>query len=148
MTIELGALKFKLDDLHMDANETAFFARELESIEAKIYEVKRKELVYRKYVPVSNRDHEGTETITYRMFDMVGAAKIISNYASDLPRADVFGEEFTQRVKSIGASIGFSDQELRASAKEGKSLDTQKATAMRRAVREKESDILFHYCLF
>ena len=137
--IRLGDLESKLD-----ANETIFFSRELESIEARIYDVKLTELKYRTYIPVSNRDNPGAETITYRMMTKVGMAIVISDYADDIPRADVFGEEFTQKVRSVGASIGFSMQEIRAASFAGKPLDTSKADAARRAVREKESDIAWN----
>lgn len=139
MSIGLGDLQDKLD-----ANETIFFSRELESIEARLYEVKLTELKYRTYIPVSNRDNPGAETITYRMMTKVGMAIVISDYADDIPRADVLGEEFTQKVRSIGASIGFSMQEVRAASFAGKSLDTSKADAARRAIREKESDIAWN----
>lgn len=139
MSIGLGDLQDKLD-----ANQTIFFSRELESIESRLYEIKLTELKYRTYIPVSNRDNPGVETITYRMMTKVGMAIVISDYADDIPRADVFGEEFTQKVRSVGASIGFSMQEVRAASFANKSLDTAKADSARRAVREKESDIAWN----
>ncbi len=42
-------------------------------------------------------------------------AKIISSYASDLPRADVKGKPTTAIIKSLGDSYGYSIQEMRAS---------------------------------
>lgn len=127
-----------------DANETAFFARELESIETTLYEVKRKELKYRTYIPVSSSDSEGAETITYRMMDQVGMAIIIANYADDLPRADVFGTEHSQPVRSLGVSFGFSDQEVRAATLANKPLESSKADSARRAQRELESEIAWN----
>jgi hypothetical protein len=141
MSIGMGAL---VVSEKFDANETAFFAKELESIESTLYEVKRKELKYRTYIPVSSSDPEGAETVTYRMMDQVGMAKIISNYGSDLPRSDVFGTEHTQPVRSIGSSFAFSDQEIRAASMAGKPLDSLKASSNRRARREKESDIAWN----
>ena len=122
-------------------NAGIFMQRQLESIEQTVYLFKKRELKYREFIPVSNRDNPGAESITYRMLDMVGAAIIIANYASDLPRADVLGKEFTQSVKSIGISFGWNTQEIRAASMNNVSLDTMKATAARRAVREKENNI-------
>ena len=127
-----------------DANETLFFQRQLEEVEAKLYEFKKKELKYRMYIPVSNRDNPGANTITYRMFNKVGMAKVIANYASDLPRADVYGQEFSQTVKSIASSFGYSQQELRAAQMANTPLENMKADAVRRAIREKESGIAWN----
>jgi len=127
-----------------DANETLFMQGQMESIEAKLYEFKKKELRYRMFVPVSNRDHPGAESITYRMYDMVGMARVISNYADDLPRADVFGKEFTQAVKGLGSSFGYSTQEIRTAAMNNTPLDAMKAAASRRSIHEKESAICWN----
>ena len=122
-------------------NTSVFFARQLESIEARVFEFKKRELKYREFIPVSNRDSPGAETITYHIFDRVGMAQVISNYADDLPRADVFGQEFTQPVKSLGIAVGWSTQEIRAAALVGVDLDGMKADAQRRGLREKENRI-------
>lgn len=134
--IRLDAVKH-----HFDANETLFLSRQLEEIESKLYEYKQRELKYREYIPVSNRDNPGAESITYRMITMVGMAKIIANYADDLPRADAVTREYTQRVKSIGASFGYSKQEIRAAAMANVPLETIKANAARRAIRELENNL-------
>ena len=70
-------------------------------------------------------------------------AVIISNYATDLPRADVKGRPTTAMIKSIGDSYGYSIQEMRASRMAGKSLDTRKAEAARYAIDRKTNEIAF-----
>lgn len=81
--------------------------------------------------PVTHEVPEGAETVTYYSYDKSGMAKIISNYATDLPRVDVKGEPTTVPVKSIGDSYGYSVQEMRASRMAGKSLDVRKAETAR-----------------
>ena len=132
----------KLDAI--TANASVFFARELESIEERMYEIKRKELKYRELIPVSNRDNPGANTVTYRQFDKVGMAQVIANFADDLPRADVFGKEFTQPVKSLGVAVGWNTQEIRAASLANVPLETMKADAQRRSLREKESKIAWN----
>ena len=61
-------------------------------------------------------------------------AKIINNYATDLPRADVKGKPVTGYVKSLGDSYGYSVQEMRASKMTGKSLDVRKGESARYAM--------------
>lgn len=81
------------------------------------------------------------ETIIYKTYDTVGMAKVIANYADDLPRADVAGTEHTVRVKSIGASYGYNVQELKASAGLGTNLPTRKGEAARRSIEVKLNQI-------
>jgi len=138
MPIKLDAIQHRFD-----VNETLMLARELESIEATLYEWKEKELKYRALISVTNADNPGAETITYRMITMVGMAKIIANYSDDLPRSDAFTKEYSQKVKTIATSFAYNTQELRAAAMANKPLDSLKASAARRAVREKENSIVW-----
>ena len=134
-------IKFDSIKHRIDANETLFLARELESIEATLYEWLTPELKYRMLIPTSNEDSPGAETITYRMITMIGMAKIIANYSQDLPRADAITKEYSQKVKTIGTSFGYNTQEVRAATYANKPLEKIKADAARRAVREKENSI-------
>ena len=97
-----------------DADETSFFLRELEYVKSKTYDIVFPELKARKVIPVSFEAGPGAESITYRQFDQAGVAKIIANYGADLPRADVLGREFTSKIKSLGASYGWTVQEIRS----------------------------------
>lgn len=124
-----------------DANESIFFARELEHIKSQTYDVKRPMLSAMDLIPIDTSAGEGAEYITYRQYDTVGMAKIIANYANDLPRADVVAKEFSSPIRGIGNSYGYSIQEIRAANMVGKSLDARKATAARRAQDEKANQI-------
>ena len=129
--------------LHLDANELIFFARQLEFIKARTYDVVYPELKARPLIPVSFEAGNGATSITYRQYDQVGMAKIIANYARDLPRASVKGKEFTSIVKSLGSSYGYSVQDIRSAAKAGVNLAQREANAAKRAIMQKETDIAF-----
>lgn len=118
----------------LDAAESTFFARELEQIRAKNYNVKYAQLKGLSFVPVDNSLDPAVETVTYRQWDQVGVAKFVASYASDFPRADVSAVEFTSKIKSIGASYGYNVQEIRAARREGRPLDSMKATAAKRSI--------------
>lgn len=122
-------------ELRFDSVEDAsiFFARQLDYIKAKSYDKVYPEFTALNNFPITHEVPEGAETMTYYSYDKTGFAEIISNYASDLPRADVKGNPTTVSVKSIGASYGYSVQEMRASRMAGKSLDVRKANAARYA---------------
>lgn len=119
--------------LRFDSAEDAavFFARELDYIKTKTYDRLYPEFTALTLFPVTHEVPEGAETVTYYSYDKTGMAKIISNYATDLPRVDVKGEPTTVPVKSIGDSYGYSVQEMRASRMAGKSLDVRKAETAR-----------------
>ena len=110
---------------------SVFFARELDYVKSQSYDVEYPELTALSLFPISNEADPGAETITYYTYDKQGLAKIIDNYSTDLPRADVNGKPSYAMVKSLGASYGYSAQEMRASRLAGKSLDTRKAEAAR-----------------
>lgn len=120
----------------LDANEAVFFARQLEFIKSQSYDVKRAKLNALEILPVSTATPEGATTITYRQYDSVGAAKIIANYANDLPRADVSGKEFTSPIRSIGISYGYNVQEIRSAQFSGTPLSEKKMRSAQRAHEE------------
>lgn len=118
---------------NLDAAEGAFFARELEKIKSKAYDVVYPELTSFDNFDISTEAGSAAETITYRQYDETGVAKFISSYADDLPRVDIKGKEFTSIVRSIAEAYGYSIQEIRRGQMTGQSLPQRKANAARRA---------------
>lgn len=126
----------KGEGMNFDSVEQAsiFFARELDYVKSQSYDVEYPEMSALSSFPISHEVPEGAESFTYYSYDKTGMAKIINNYATDLPRADVKGKPTTGYVKSIGDSYGYSVQEMRASRLTGKSLDVRKGEAARYAI--------------
>lgn len=127
----------------LDESESIFFARELEHIKSKTYDIKYPELKARSLFMPDFSSNAGAETITYEQFSNVGMAKIISNYADDLPRADVKGKEFTSRVRTIASSYGYNFDEIQAAKMAGRPLKERKASSARRADMVLENSIAF-----
>ncbi|NIQ92384.1 MAG: DUF2184 domain-containing protein [Deltaproteobacteria bacterium] len=130
-------------DARLDASEQIYFARELEYVKARTYDILYPQFKQRRLFPVSFEAGPWAETIKYDQFDSVGIAKIISNYATDFPRADIKGKEFRSTVKSVGAAYGYNIQEIRASQATGKRLEMRRADAAKRAHLQLERDIAF-----
>ena len=128
---------------HLDANESAFFQRELEFVKSNTYDVKYPELKSRRLFPLNPEADPGATKITYQQYDQTGMAKIIANYADDLPRADVKGKEFSSPVKDLGAAYGYTIKEIRSSSMVGKKLDQRRANAARRAISQAENKYAF-----
>ena len=133
----------QVKSVNLDAGETIFFARELEFIKSKSYDVIYAELKARSLIPISFEAGPGAESITYSQYDQLGVAKLIANYANDLPRADIKGKQFTAPVRSLGASYGYNLQEVRAAKLVGKPLEQRRANAAKRAILQLENTILF-----
>lgn len=125
----------------LDAGEQIFFNQELTKTKARSYDVQYPELKARSLIPVSYDAGPGAEAIRYEQYDSVGFAKIVSSYASDFPRCDIKGKEFSSIVKSLGDSYGYNVQEIRAAMMAGKPLQQRRANAARRAILAKEHDL-------
>lgn len=119
------------DGMNFDSTDEAavFFARELDYVKGQTYDQEYPDMTALRTFPITHDVPEGAETVTFYSYERTGMAKIIANYATDLPRADVKGTPTTVDVKSVGTSYGYSVQEMRASRMTGKSLDTRKAEA-------------------
>ena len=124
----VGVRSMNFDDAEA---ASVFFARELDFVKSQSYDVEYPEFTALSLFPMSSEVDPGAETVTYYSYDKTGLAKIISHYATDLPRADVKGKPTTAIIKSLGDSYGYSIQEMRASRMAGKSLDTRKAESAR-----------------
>ena len=127
----------------LDVDMGFFFARQLELIKTRSYDVRYAALKARMLFPVNGEGGAGISSITYRTYDQVGVAKFINSYANDLPRADVSGKETTIPVQSIATSYGYSLDEIRASELTGASLDQRRANAAVRANEQVVNDTAF-----
>ncbi len=130
-------------DWRADVGEAAFLERDLELIEARVYEYHLRELKFRRLFPVSN-EGQGSETIAYDLVRGAGAAKIISSGADDLPRADAFVDRFYAVVRSVGISFGYTTRELRNAAFANRPLEVMRGAAARRGMEEKLSDLAWN----
>lgn len=126
---------------HLDAAESAFLSHELEEIRSETFDIKYPEFIGRDLIPVNTNFDPGAEVLTYGQWDKVGMAKIIANYADDVPSADVLRNSFSQRVKGLGSKYCYSLQEIRAAKFARQPLDMKKAEAARRAIEQKIDQI-------
>ena len=129
--------------LHLDANESVFFARELEFIKSRSYDKKYADIKARALIPISNEADAWADAIVYESYDQVGFAKMIAGYSDDLPRADVAGTQFINPVKSLGASYAYNVMEIRKSTARNKNLPQRKANAAKRAILQYENTLAF-----
>lgn len=129
-------------ETRLDAAESAFFSRQLESIDEQQYEVVYAETKARTLLPTQAGVDEDAIVYTYRMYDHVGQAKIIADHSDDLPSVDVSGAERSLNIKDLGLAYGFSIREIRAAMKGGYDLDGAKAVACRKGINRSIDNIL------
>lgn len=127
----------------LDADESIFFARELESVKSKTYDILFPEYKALSLIPMGSEVDPAAETIKYEQYEEVGIAQILASYGDDVPRADVKGKEFRSPVKPLASSYGYNLQEIRAAKMAGKPLAQKKANAAKRAIDYKQNLIAF-----
>lgn len=127
--------------LRFDSRETAIFARELEHVQSETYDIEYPALKARSLLPGSAHASNADTTITYRQWDKFGFAKVISNFAMDLPKVTLSGKEYTSPIKSIGIAYDYTINDIRAAVKTGRPLDRQKAEAAREFIERGIDDI-------
>jgi len=125
----------------LDDNATVFFQRQLEAIEAQTYDVLYPDLEARECFPTFNFGGPGAQTLTFRSFDRVGSAQVINARATDLPKADISGREYSIGVKSIGVAYDYDIDEIEAAKMTGLPLEARRAEAAKRAYEQTINEI-------
>lgn len=133
--------KNKFRSMNMDAAGDIFFARQLESVQSRIYEYEYPPYKAFTLIPVTYDIPPGAEFWTVTGFQSVGRARVIESYADDLPEASLLGVQLTNKIVSIGASYRYSHQEIRAAQFANLALDDRLAMAARRAIDQKVNQL-------
>lgn len=132
-----------MEELKLDASESTWFLRELESIDSTVYAVKYPDLEARDHVPLIGGIPEHAKAYRYGTVEGFGKAKFITDMADDLPQTNVTAEDNNLRlIKALGNSWGYDIFELKAMAVGKVKLNAEKAKAARRAAEELIDDTL------
>jgi hypothetical protein len=121
-------------NVRVDANQTAMFARQLEFLKARSYDIEFGKLKSLDFIPVDTAMPAGAESITYEQWTDVEDAVVVANMSDDLPQVDTNNQEFTSVVKSIGASYMWSVQDVRRAAMAGIDFMLRKARAAKLSI--------------
>lgn len=130
----------------LDVQSNRFFLNELRYIIPEMVEFDYADISARLVFPVDRRAGPGAQIIEFRQRTTVGQAKVIADYADDVPKANVFAEPFTQKVRSLACEATWSLQEIRsaalASANGGNvQLDREMSDGAREAILRLENDL-------
>jgi hypothetical protein len=124
-------------------DEGVFFQRQLEYVQAQSYDVLYPDLMGRTCFALNSEGGEGINVITYRSYDKRGETAIIAGKATDLPRGDISGKEYSIPVRTLGNAFGYSRQEIASAKLTGLPLEARKAEATRRSYEEKVNQIIW-----
>jgi hypothetical protein len=126
---------------HLDAAESVFFTRELETILTTQFTERLAPLKGVTMVPVDTSISPEDEIVTYREYKSFGKAKKLQDAGDDVPLANTQGTETSQRMQIYGAGFGYSIDEIRKSAKEGRPLEQARAAAAKKMLDLQLDDV-------
>ena len=118
----------------LDSDESVFLARQLTHIRTQTLTVKKAPLNAFRVFPVQTDIPSGAETAIQYVYDSVGMAEIISNYADDLRRVDVVAREQAVKVFCLGDAYGYNYREVKNAQFAGKNLNALRAQQAKRAI--------------
>ncbi|QHJ79816.1 MAG: hypothetical protein [Caudoviricetes sp.] len=120
----------------LNDDDAVFFQRQLEFIETQTYDTLYPDLEARESLGVDTTGGAGIQTLTYRSFNHVGSAKVINARATDLPKPNISGTEYSIPVKSVGCAYDYDIDEIASAAVTGLPLETRKAMAATRGYEQ------------
>lgn len=108
---------------NLDDAQSIYFARELEHIKSREFNVQYAVPKLFSLVPVDNTSPVGAQAATYRVYDKQHRAKIIAERADDIPKVNVTGKEVSYGFRDIASAYELTFNEIKAAAFTGKSLE-------------------------
>lgn len=136
---ELDAALVAIQDsatVTLSDDDAVYFQRQLEFIEAQTYDTLYPELEARDAFGVDTTGGAGVNTLTYRSYNHYGKAKVINARATDLPKPNISGREYSIAVKSVGVSYDYDIDEVASAAYTGLPLEARKAMAATRGYEQ------------
>ena len=128
----------------MSDSDGIFFQRQLEAIETQTYDVLYPDLEARECFTTNTFGGAGVTTLTYRSYDRVGKAQVINARATDLPKSEISGKEYSLPVKTVGVAYDFDIDEVAAAQVTGMPLEARRAQASRRGYEEFINDSVWY----
>jgi hypothetical protein len=128
----------------LDADDGLVFARQLEEIDPRRFEVLKKPLdMWKRLLPVKTFT-PGTDRITYRVRDFTGKAELnASANITEMALADATADEAFNKVYAWNLGYYYTAQELRKAAVAGISLQTDKVMSVELGYKERIQEVMF-----
>lgn len=114
-----------------DQVDVAFLERELNHVMVTAYDRRYPDLIGRQLIHVNTEVAAGMKTFTWKEYDRVGIAQLVSSDGTDMPMADVSGVEYSGKIDYYQLGYKYDLMEILAAQNANRPLDVQKATAAR-----------------
>jgi hypothetical protein len=125
----------------MDAGESVILTQQLEQMRVRVSDILRPPFKARTLVPTTNEIDPGAESWAYAQWDRAGMAKIVANYADDIPKVATFAKKFVHTVETLALGYDWSWLDLLRAAKAGVALKSRKADAVRVGFEQRIEEI-------
>ncbi len=134
---------FDSDGFHRDSAESAFVARQLESMRPGVYKVQYPTLKGARLVSANTEDDTGAEFITITIVDQVGQVLVSKDMSTATPMVEVKTSQQSVSIFSMRLGYQYSLQEARNAIFAKRALTADKAMACREQFERKLDDIIF-----
>ena len=119
------------------APQTVFLKEQLNHVLNLAFQESFPALKARTFIPVNRSIPQAAETVSARIWDSYGEAKVLNPNADDFPSVSVGQREAFLPIKSLGCFFEYSVMDLRRSQMAGTGLDGKLATAARQTIESK-----------
>jgi hypothetical protein len=134
-------MNLRLDSLSPSAG--AFFERDLRFVRKEIIEDQRPPLNAFTLIPQATDIPAYADSYEHRMYEMIGVADFIADYAQDQPNVDIAARNELFNAREFGCAYQYSISEIEKSAALDYQLDRKRALSARIAIEEKFNRIQF-----
>lgn len=128
---------------NFDSAESAFVARQLESMRPGVYKVEYPTLKGATLVSSNSEDDPGCEFVTITIVNQVGQVLVSRDMSTATPMVEVFTSQQSTPVYSMRIGYQYSLQEARNAIMAKRPLIADKAMACREQMERKLDDIIF-----
>lgn len=129
--------QIKVHDSRLDSSTTVFLERDLTSIDPRDYLELFAGLKAMQFVPSIDNIAPYDKAYEYSMWSITGEAANLGANARDLPRVGVTRTPHVRSISSIGASYGWSLEDIRAAAQRNVPLDRMTVIAAMTSIKRR-----------
>src|SRR5580704_13117672 len=117
--------------------QSVFLKEQLQHVMNQAFQESFPALKARNFIPVNRSIPPAAETVTARIWDSYGEARVLNPNADDFPSVSVGQRQDFAAIKSLGCYFEYSVMDLRRSQMAGTGLDSRLATAARQTIESK-----------
>ena len=133
-----------ITETRLDAAEIGVFLRKLEDYEQQVDRLDFPDQPFAdgKIVPLQIQNKPWARESVYHQVTHVGHFKLARNYTTSIPTVEVLFKEFRQKIHKWVSGYRYSEDDMAAVVRMGKSLDVEKIYAVQEAGRQELNELI------